>query len=278
MASYDDVQICIAGKNNVAIEATKYLLEENIVTPENLYVCPNAKSDGLGSFQGSFRKYSTENNLCITGLPELYDLENIILVSLEYENIIDIDKFSSSNLFNIHFSALPKYKGMYTSCLPIIYGETNSGVTLHKIDRGIDTGPIIDQLIFSIDRDDTARDLYAKYVTNGIELFRSNIVRLIEGKFVETEQPPEGATYWSRKAIDYNELSIDLCATADQIRNQIRAFNFREYQLPVIMEHEISKGEILPRRSTGKPGRPLADEPGYLEIATIDYDIRLHKA
>ena len=39
---------------------------------------------------------------------------------------------------------------MYTSCLPILFNEKESGVTLHKIDRGIDTGDIIDQITFPI--------------------------------------------------------------------------------------------------------------------------------
>ena len=55
---------------------------------------------------------------------------------------------------------------MYTSCLPILNGETITGVTLHKIDSGIDTGYIIKQKVFKININDTARDLYLKYLKN----------------------------------------------------------------------------------------------------------------
>ena len=56
--------------------------------------------------------------------------------------------FLNARLYNIHFSYLPAYKGMFTSALPIKNGEVDSGVTLHKIESGIDTGDIIDQIKF----------------------------------------------------------------------------------------------------------------------------------
>ena len=66
--------------------------------------------------------------------------------------ILNIDKFFSKELFNFHFSLLPKYRGCHTNFFQIYNGEKISGVTLHKIDNGIDTGPIIDQLKFSINK------------------------------------------------------------------------------------------------------------------------------
>ena len=74
----------------------------------------------------------------------------IFFISLEFDKIINTSLFKTTNLFNIHFSLLPRYKGMYTSILPILNGDKISGVTLHKIDRGIDTGDIIDKCSFRL--------------------------------------------------------------------------------------------------------------------------------
>ena len=68
---------------------------------------------------------------------------------------------------------------MYTSAMPIINGEQESGVTLHKSDNGIDTGDIIDQLCFKITANYTARDLYYKYLDYGFDLFKNNIEALL---------------------------------------------------------------------------------------------------
>ena len=61
---------------------------------------------------------------------------------------------------------------MFTSSLPLLYGDEYSGVTLHKIDDGIDTGDIIDQIKFNISSIDSARDLYFKYLENGLILLK----------------------------------------------------------------------------------------------------------
>ena len=74
-----------------------------------------------------------------------------MFISLEYHRLIDPLKFVTSKLYNPHFSLLPAYKGMYTSALPLLNDEKDAGVTLHHIDSGIDTGDIIDQIIFPIE-------------------------------------------------------------------------------------------------------------------------------
>ena len=68
-------------------------------------------------------------------LEKIYDIRNLIFISIEYESIININKFTSKELFNFHFSLLPKYRGCHTNFFQIYNGEKYSGVTLHKIDN-----------------------------------------------------------------------------------------------------------------------------------------------
>ena len=84
----------------------------------------------------------------IISLNQAYRIPNLIFISIHYDKIIKIENFKTKNLYNFHFSLLPKYKGMHTGAHPIINGENYSGVTLHKIDNGIDTGDVIDQIKF----------------------------------------------------------------------------------------------------------------------------------
>ena len=268
--------LCVAGKNDIAVNGLAYLRKHF----NHLDICflPNPSDTGVDTWQKSFRKYAEDSGTRQARIEELYSLEDLIFLSLEYSELIDTTKFKTSKLFNIHFSLLPKYKGMYTSALPIIHGEEFSGVTLHKIDDGIDTGgEIIEQIQFRIEPEDTARDLYFKYLENGFTLIRNNFEKLISGNFTAQAQPAVNASYFSKKSIDYKNLKINFFKTAFEVKNQFRGFTFREYQLPTYEGWEISRAEILTERSRAKPGTPTLETDTFFIVSTIDYDIKLLK-
>ena len=239
------MKVCIAGKNAVAVTCTDHLINEGLVPLHDLCVCFNRTDTGKDSFQPSFRRYCQERHLEEVCLQELFDTADLKLISLEFDRIIPCDRFKSKHLFNIHFSLLPKYKGMYTSAWPILNGETHSGVTLHVIDAGIDTGPIIDQVQFNIYNDDTCRDLYQEYTSHGITLFKRNIGNLLAGQYNAVKQKAAFASYYAKDSIDYSNIVINVNKTAFEVRNQIRAFTFKEYQLPQLSGYSITSAEIL---------------------------------
>ena len=210
-------------------------------------------------------------------ISELYNLDNLIFITLEFDSLIKIDKFKTKDLFNIHFSLLPKYKGMYTSCIPLINGEISSGVTLHKIDNGIDTGAIIDQIKFEIDFDDNARSLYFKYLSKSKELFKKNAESLINRFYKFYEQPIENSSYYSKSSINFSDLNINFNKTAFEINNQFRGYTFREYQIPEFMGWGIEKTTISNKKSNLKPGTIVHENEKYFSISTIDYNLNLYK-
>lgn len=266
--------ICIAGKNNIAVNGLIYLLEK--YPNYNIIACTNSNDDGVNSWQNSFKYYCKKFNVPIFSLVELYNIEDFIFISLEFDKIIKPSKFKTNRLYNIHFSKLPSYKGMFTSVLPLLNAENESGVTLHKIEEGIDTGEIIDQIIFPITYNTTARELYDLYLNYAIDLFKKNIDNLINGNLVSTTQPAYNSSYYSKKSIDFSNVVIDLNKTAFQIHNQIRAFVFREYQLPVVFDRLIYKSEITNKKTSGKPGSIVHNEKAFMIINTIDYQIKLY--
>ena len=134
--------ICIAGKNECAINAIKYLLSKKF-KKNKILALPNDTDNSRDGWQPSFRKFAKKNKIKIINLKHLYSLKDLIFFSLEFEKIINTDKFLSKKLFNFHFSLLPKYRGCHTNFFQIYNGEKYSGVTLHKIDEGIDTGDVI---------------------------------------------------------------------------------------------------------------------------------------
>ena len=215
----------------------------------------------------------------IRNLEDVYSIENLLFLSLEFDKIVNPNKFKSNKLFNIHFSLLPKYKGMFTSIMPILNNEKATGVTLHKIDKGIDTGEIIAQKEFEIDLMDNARDVYHKYIHYGILLLKECLEKLLKNEFIESKpQNLKESSYFSKNSIDFKYINIDLNQTAINIHNQIRAFNFREYQVPKVFDTKIISSRPLNSSSNKQAGSVLFENDICFTISTIDmilYYIRI---
>jgi methionyl-tRNA formyltransferase len=267
--------ICIAGKNNIAVHVAEYLRSNHPNIP--LCAITNKNDDGNNSFQYSFKAYAERNGIPLLKLEDVYDNEDMIFLSLEFDSIVKPELFKTKRLFNIHFSLLPQYKGMYTSAMPILNGESKTGVTFHRIDRGIDTGEIISQREIPIAEKDNCKDLYLKYIKYGTELVISCLPDVISDTVVSHPQQSVKSSYFSKKAIDYSNLAIDFRSTAWQVRNQIRAFNHRNYQLPSVEGCAINRALITDEPSKEKPGTIISRDNDCITVATIDYNVVLIK-
>lgn len=264
--------IIVAGKNNIAVKAIDYLRKNY---HNDIAIIPNKDDRGTHSWQQSVIKFAKDFNLNLISLEQAYT-EATIFISLESDRIVDPEKFKKANLYNLHFSNLPKYKGMYTSIWPILNNEKIAGVTLHQIDSGIDTGEIYQQVIFDVRPVDRARDLYRNYLIKSYELYIKSIDGILTGTLKKSPQSPTDSSYFSKSTIDFTNIKINLQATAHQILRQIYGFTFREYQLPIIFNKKIVEAEILGDRSKQKPGSIVSIFPESFVISTIDYDMRLY--
>lgn len=265
--------VVIAGKNNIAVDVEEHLRKNH---PDiTLLALFNLTDNGTNTFQKSFKKYCEINGIQSIELEQAYALENSIFLSLEYDRLIKPAKFSTKALYNIHFSYLPAYKGMYTSAWPIINNEKYSGVTLHRIDAGIDTGDIIDQVKFEIGAETTGQELYLKNIEYGTSLVINNLQKLLTGKFDTEPQSAFGASYYSKASLNYANLEINFEKTAFEIYNQIRAFSFPAYQLPKFNDQKIYHSEITSQKSKGKSGQIIFEDEFSITITTIDYHLRL---
>lgn len=269
------MRICIGGRNNIAVDVCKYLL--GTLPKDCIYVIPGRNDDGKDNYQRSFLKFARNSGLKVLLLQEIYDWEDLIFLSLEFDRIIHPSKFKSKQLYNIHFSLLPAYKGVYTSALPLLKGERYGGVTLHYIERGIDTGDIIDQVKFEIPNDYKALDMYLRCIDEGTKLVIKNIENILKGNINSYPQPHLGSTYYSKQSINYSNLVLDLNATASQIDCQVRAYSYRPFQLCKVDGCAIFYSEITNQKSKERAGTIIENTVDYYRIASIDYDIVLYK-
>jgi methionyl-tRNA formyltransferase len=267
--------VCVAGRNDIAVDVIKQLLK--IIDKNQIKVITSKKDEGKNFFQSSFKNFCELKGLQNVQLEDVYEIEDLVFFSLEFDEIIKPDRFKSKKLYNIHFSLLPKYKGMYTSAWPILNGESCTGVSLHEIDAGIDTGDIIAQVKFNIEITDTAKTLYLKYIKEGTSLVNSFLEKILYGDYKKIKQNQYSSTYFDKYSIDYSNLKINFKATAYQIQNQIRAFSFRDYQLPEVHGYKIRQSVLLNNKSIQKPGAIVQDNKEFLIISSIDYNLKLYK-
>ncbi len=233
--------ICIAGKNECAVNALKHLLLHKF-KKSNILVLPNNNDKGIDSWQPSLKKFARRNNIKIIKLKYLYSLKQLLFFSLEYDKIINIKNFKSHNLFNFHFSLLPKYRGCHTNFLQIYKGEKFSGVTLHKIDSGIDTGDIIDKIKFRIKINDTALDNYRKLMKFSTKLFKRNLNNIIISKYNLRKQILSNGRYFNKRSVNYkNKLKITMNKPSLKNHNRIRSLIFPPYQLPLVNGVKVLK-------------------------------------
>ena len=267
--------IVIAGKNDVACNALRYLIGTLEYPTERVKVVLTKKDDGRNTWQESFAFCARCLGVEIVALDDLYCIKDLLFISLEFDRIIKPNLFVRAELYNFHFSKLPAYKGSGTSVLPILHGETESGVTLHQIDAGVDTGPIVDQVCFKIERSWTSRDLYMKFMAVSLDLFKRNIMSLIDGRVVVAQQSSEGASHYLVDDVGYSRTEICFRKTAYQIKNHVRAYSFWEYQLSTVGGRKVLAAEILGERSNRCPGTEITLSKYESIFSTIDYDVKL---
>lgn len=267
------VKLCVAGKNDIAINVLRYAL--TFLSPDCIVACCNLTDSGVDGWQRSYRRFAISQGVRVLELKDVEIIQNLIFISLEFDRLVKPERFVNACLYNLHFSLLPRYKGMYTSAWPILEGVAETGVTLHEIDPGIDTGPIIAQRRFLLSSDLTCEALYLRYLDCGVELVCEWLPTILTGAVDSEPQAAEGASYFSRRSINYQSLVLDLNKTAVEIKRQIQAYSHRRYQLLELYGRRIVGASVNVSSSFFPPGALLCEDACSITISTIDYDLQV---
>ncbi len=133
----------------------------------------------------------------------------------------DVIEAATLGGINYHPSLLPKYRGGSAIAWALIHGEKETGVTIHYIDDGVDTGDIVLQEAVAIGSDDTTASLYFnKLYPLGVKLVPEAVRLIREGKALRIPQDPRLASF--QPALKPEHTGIDWRQTADTVHNLIR--------------------------------------------------------
>jgi methionyl-tRNA formyltransferase len=136
------------------------------------------------------------------------------------QSILDVPRLGC---LNIHASLLPRWRGAAPIQRAILAGDTRTGVTIMKMDAGLDTGPMLLVRSLEIGENENAGSLHDRLAVLGAEAIVAAIDSWTAGTVMPIVQPPDGATYAAK--ISKEEAVIDWSRTAGEISRQVRAFN-----------------------------------------------------
>ncbi|HET9886878.1 MAG TPA: methionyl-tRNA formyltransferase, partial [bacterium] len=124
---------------------------------------------------------------------------------------------------NVHFSLLPRHRGMAPVAWSILAGDARTGVCTMRMDRGVDTGPVYLRRDIAIEANDTTGTLTAKLAELGAELLVETLRGLEAGTMKPVPQDETNATHAGR--IEKEDGRIDWSRPAQEIERRVRALD-----------------------------------------------------
>lgn len=178
---------------------------------------------------------------------------------------------------NVHASLLPFYRGAAPVPAAILAGDAVTGVTIMRMDEGMDTGPILAQAECPIDSEDTAGSLTAKLAGLGARLLVETLPGWIGGEIQAQSQDDALATYC--RPLKKEDGHLDWTHTAAHLDRQVRATDpwpgayttWQGRRLKVLRAHPLPEWQ-----GEGMPGQVVAS-PGGVGVVTGQGLLALHE-
>jgi methionyl-tRNA formyltransferase len=174
------------------------------------------------------------------------------LISVQHAWILpgDILDLVRGQAFNIHLAKLPEYKGWHGVSHALLNEEKNYTVSLHWMVNDVDSGAIAYEKQLDIFPHDTARSLYARAGSAGLDLFEQLLMDLKLGREVP-KHPLQGThRFYDRKAIDRYRI-LDPATAPEKIERVARALYFPPYE-PASLNLPQGKLYLIPEREWAK--------------------------
>ncbi|HNB52671.1 MAG TPA: methionyl-tRNA formyltransferase [Anaerolineales bacterium] len=135
-------------------------------------------------------------------------------------NVLDLPPHGC---INVHASLLPRWRGAAPIQASILHGDAETGVTIMKMDPGIDTGPTLTRRALPITPDDTAETLSTKLAHLGADLLLETLPAYLRGTLLPQPQDDTHATY--APMLKKEDGALDFTQPAENLAWKVRAYN-----------------------------------------------------
>ena len=215
-------------------EAARHLEVRPILTPQRLRVPP--------------------------AVSEILALDPDLVVLADYGQIVPSPLLESRlGALNLHPSLLPRYRGATPIPAAILAGDTETGVTLMRMDAGLDTGPIVAQTRVALRGDETTPLLEETLEVEAADLLTRYLGPWVRGKITATPQPEDGASL--TRPLRREDGRLDPRRPVVELERQVRA-----YQPWPGSFVETDAGRLVVWRAEAAPAGPppaTFDEEGF---------------
>ena len=203
-------------------------------------------------------------------LEALRALQLDLLIVAAYGQILPRAVLAAPRLgcINIHASLLPRWRGAAPIQRALLAGDAETGITLMRMEAGLDTGPMLAARTTPIRDEDTGQSLNDRLAQMGAELLIETLPSLCAGSAEEIAQPAEGVTYAHK--LTKTEALIDWTQDVTAVWRQVRAFNpwpVAETRLAGEQLRLWDAERVRADGTAGEPGRVLATAPHGIDIA-----------
>ena len=202
----------------------------------------------------------------------LKEIDPELIVVVAYGKILpeNVINYPEYGCINVHGSLLPKYRGAAPIQRAIMNGEKTTGITTMYMEKGLDTGDMIEMYEIAIKPEDNFETLHDKLASLGAYALLSTINVIKSGKVKRYKQDDSKSTY--AKKIEKEDCLVDFSKNAQSIHDQIRGTS------PFPLSYAFLKGKMikfvssfLTEINTSKPaGTVVSLEKGNIYIAACD--------
>ena len=214
----------------------------------------------------------------------LRDYAPDLMVVIAYGLILPKSVLAISRLgcWNVHASLLPRWRGAAPIQRAILAGDSETGVCLMQMEKGLDTGPVLLSVRTPIERNDTGGSLHDRLAELGAQVLAQGLQRVMYGEtLTPTPQSGEGVTYAHK--LDKSEAKLDFAQSAIALERKVRAFD----PWPVA-EAEVAGEKVriwsaqardpgLGTRNSTKPGEIVAASKHGIDLGCGDGVLRVLK-
>lgn len=176
---------------------------------------------------------------------------------------------------NVHASLLPRWRGAAPIQAALLHGDEITGVTIMKMDPGVDTGAILSQASLPIEPQDTAGSLSSKLAELGATLLLETLPAYLDGKCQPQPQDDTQATY--APLLKKEDGLLDFTQTATALERRVRAFNpwpgaytYWQDQPLKVLRASCAAGQCIPGERRILRGLPaVGTAEGFLVLEEV---------
>ncbi len=227
-------KLLFAGTPDFALESLRALFEAGLAPAAVLTQPDRPAGRGKKVMESPVKQFAAEHEMRVWQPETLKDADIVMRIAAAKPDLIVVAAYGlllpqavldlpEHGCVNVHASLLPRWRGAAPIQAAILAGDTETGITLMKMEAGLDSGPVLATAALAIGSEETAGSLHDRLACLGGELLVQKTGEILDGTAVAVPQDQALATYAGK--IRKQDAVIDWSDTAERIGRKIRAYN-----------------------------------------------------